>query len=57
MHSTMDVVYFPSGQPPTKKAKVAKASLYAAPTSEEMQQLKETENLFQSSLFRLQVNI
>ncbi|KAK3732920.1 hypothetical protein QZH41_012680 [Actinostola sp. cb2023] len=31
------------------------ASLYKPPTSEEMNSLKETENLFKSSLFRMQI--
>jgi hypothetical protein len=30
--------------------------LYAAPTREEMVDLRETENLFKSNLFRLQVH-
>ena len=41
--------------PPKKKAKLSKTALYKPPTSEEINQLKETENLFQSSLFRMQV--
>lgn len=43
--------------PPRKKAKLSsdKPSLYKPPTSEELHQLRETENLFQSSLFRMQV--
>ena len=32
-----------------------KESLYRPPTSEEINALKETENLFKSSLFRMQV--
>lgn len=42
---------------PNKKPKLAKSSLYKPPTNEELQELKETENLFQSSLFRMQVTI
>lgn len=33
-----------------------KESLYRPPTSEEMNSLKETENLFQSSLLHMQIN-
>ena len=40
--------------PPAKKTKT---DLYRPPTSEELSQLKETENLFQSSLFRMQVGL
>ncbi|KAK2159737.1 hypothetical protein LSH36_147g04040 [Paralvinella palmiformis] len=43
------------GGPPSKKLKLSKSDLYKTPTNEEMSQLKETENLFQSSLFRLQI--
>ncbi|XP_015283672.1 PREDICTED: nucleolar protein 6 [Gekko japonicus] len=35
--------------------KVSKATLYKPPTSEELSQLKETENLFHSNLLRLQI--
>ena len=46
----------PSGdEPPSKKIKVSKAELYKPPTNEELNQLKETENLFHSTLFRMQV--
>ncbi|XP_028916779.1 nucleolar protein 6 [Ornithorhynchus anatinus] len=38
-------------QPP----KLSEAELYKAPTSEELSRLKETENLFHSSLLRLQM--
>ena len=41
--------------PPKKKAKLSKTELYKPPTSDEINQLKETENLFQSSLLRMQV--
>ncbi|KAI8481867.1 Nucleolar protein 6 [Branchiostoma belcheri] len=34
---------------------MGKPDLYRPPTNEEMNQLKETENLFQSSLFRMQI--
>ena len=43
------------GAPPKKKAKLSKTGLYKPPTSDEINQLKETENLFQSSLLRMQV--
>ncbi|XP_024940581.1 nucleolar protein 6 isoform X2 [Cephus cinctus] len=39
---------------PKKKEKFNK-DLYAAPTVEELNQLRETENLFHSNLFRLQI--
>ena len=42
--------------PPAKMAKVSKPDLYKPPTNEELTQLRETENLFQSSLFRMQVS-
>ena len=42
-------------EPPTKKAKFSKADLYRPPTNDELNQLKETENLFHSTLFRMQV--
>ena len=42
-------------EPPSKKIKVSKAELYKPPTNEELNQLKETENLFHSTLFRMQV--
>ena len=45
------------GAPPKKKAKLSKAGLYKPPTSDEINQLKETENLFQSSLLRMQVGV
>ena len=41
--------------PPVKRSKLSKAELYKPPTNEEMHQLRETENLFHSNLFRLQV--
>lgn len=37
-------------------AKLSRAELYKPPTSEELTQLKETEDLFHSSLLRLQVS-
>lgn len=37
-------------------AKLSRAELYRPPTSEELTQLKETEDLFHSSLLRLQVS-
>nr|XP_022330549.1 nucleolar protein 6-like isoform X1 [Crassostrea virginica] len=42
--------------PPGKKVKIMKRDLYRPPTNDELNQLKETQNLFHSSLFRLQVN-
>ena len=44
-----------AGPPPAKQARLSKGELYKPPTNEELHQLKETENLYQSSLFRLQV--
>ena len=41
--------------PDAKKPRLSKSSLYKPPTNEELQELKETETLFQSSLFRMQV--
>ena len=38
--------------PPAKKPK----RLYEPPTADELNELKETENLFKSNLFRLQMN-
>ncbi|KAI8815755.1 Nrap protein [Fimicolochytrium jonesii] len=44
------------GKPfPTKPTKQNTNKLYAAPTSTEIQQLKETSDLFQSNLFKLQI--
>ena len=45
------------GAPPKKKARLSKTGLYKPPTSDEINQLKETENLFQSSLLRMQVGV
>ena len=44
-----------NGQPPQKMAKLSQADLYKPPTNEELNSLKETKNLFHSSLFRMQV--
>ena len=44
-----------SNEPPFKQAKLTRAELYKPPTNEELNQLKETENLFHSTLFRMQV--
>ena len=44
-----------SQAPPTKVAKLSKGDLYKPPTNDEINQLKETENLFHSTLFRMQV--
>ena len=38
------------------KKKKFKGSLYKPPTSSELNELKETENLFHSNLFRMQVS-
>lgn len=38
-----------------KKKKKFENSLYKQPTAEELSQLRETENLFRSNLFRLQI--
>ena len=43
------------GKSAAKYARLSKGELYKPPTNEEIQQLKETENLFHSSLFRMQV--
>ena len=45
----------PSDEPSVKRMKLSKAELYKPPTNEELNQLKETENLFHSTLFRMQV--
>ncbi|XP_061172085.1 nucleolar protein 6-like isoform X1 [Saccostrea echinata] len=45
-----------SEEPPEKKHKISKKDLYRPPTNEELNQLKETQYLFHSSLFRLQVS-
>ena len=42
-------------EPPSKVGKMSQKDLYRPPTNEELNELKETENLFHSSLFRLQV--
>lgn len=44
-----------SDEPPAKQAKLSRADLYKPPTNEELNQLKETENLFHSTLFRMQI--
>lgn len=40
----------------TGTLKLSRRELYKPPTSEELNQLKETENLFHSSLLRMQVH-
>ena len=40
-----------------KKPKLMKSQLYKPPTSDELIALKETQNMYQSSLFKLQVII
>ncbi|XP_053405167.1 nucleolar protein 6-like [Mercenaria mercenaria] len=44
-----------SGEPVSKAARLSKGDLYKPPTNEELNQLKETENLFHSTLFRMQI--
>lgn len=39
----------------SKKRKKLESNLYKQPTVEELNQLRETENLFHSNLFRLQI--
>ena len=43
------------GEPAAKKSKLTNKELYKPPTNDELNQLKETENLFHSTLFRMQV--
>ncbi|XP_075383089.1 nucleolar protein 6 isoform X2 [Mycteria americana] len=45
----------PAGAGALQPSKLSRAELYKPPTSEELSQLKETEDLFHSSLLRLQV--
>ncbi|KAL3865413.1 hypothetical protein ACJMK2_042804 [Sinanodonta woodiana] len=45
-----------SDEPPQKKIKLSKKKLYMPPTNDELNQLRETENLFHSSLFRMQIS-
>ncbi|KAK0686837.1 NOL6 protein, partial [Pygoscelis papua] len=45
----------PAGAGALKPAKLSRTELYKPPTSEELSQLKETEDLFHSSLLRLQI--
>lgn len=40
-----------------KRQKTTKENLYKPPTNDELSQLKETENLYHSSLFRMQVRL
>ncbi|XP_013410468.1 nucleolar protein 6 [Lingula anatina] len=44
-----------TAQPPPKMRKVSKEVLYKQPTNKELNELKEAENLFHSSLFRMQI--
>ncbi|XP_038078124.1 nucleolar protein 6-like [Patiria miniata] len=44
-----------SSSPPLKRAKLSKGALYKPPTSEELNTLKETDNVYQSNLFRMQM--
>ena len=44
-----------SGSPPKRKKEKLEKNLYKQPTTEELSQLRETENLFHSNLFRLQI--
>ncbi|XP_070542039.1 nucleolar protein 6-like isoform X2 [Ptychodera flava] len=43
-------------EPVTKKKRLAKTELYKPPTNEELARLKETETLYQSSLFTMQID-
>uniref|UniRef100_A0A8C4U9H9 Nucleolar protein 6 n=1 Tax=Falco tinnunculus TaxID=100819 RepID=A0A8C4U9H9_FALTI len=45
----------PAGAGALQPVKLSRAELYKPPTSEELSQLKETEDLFHSSLLRLQI--
>ncbi|XP_074649988.1 nucleolar protein 6-like [Tubulanus polymorphus] len=45
----------PSSDAAAKAPKLSKGFLYKPPTNEELNQLKDTENLFHSSLFRMQI--
>ncbi|KAM6289835.1 nucleolar protein 6 [Aegotheles albertisi] len=45
----------PAGPEGPAPAKLSRAELYRPPTSQELSQLKETEDLFHSSLLRLQI--
>ncbi|XP_065166776.1 nucleolar protein 6-like [Atheta coriaria] len=44
------------GDNDSKTIKKSKSELYKQPTAEEMNKLRETENLFNSNIFRLQIN-
>lgn len=44
-----------NGSPSSQQQKKKKKDLYKPPTSDEISRLKETENLFNSNLFRLQI--
>lgn len=46
----------PASIPALQPVKLSRAELYKPPTNEELNQLKETEDLFHSSLLRLQVS-
>jgi len=46
----------PAPAPALQPVKLSRAELYKPPTNEELNQLKETEDLFHSSLLRLQVS-
>ncbi|ESO86693.1 hypothetical protein LOTGIDRAFT_220490 [Lottia gigantea] len=45
-----------TGEPAKKLTKKEREKLYKEPTVEELKQMKETENLFHSNLFRLQIS-
>ena len=55
MVSQIDEEHLNESSQPTKKQKTSNGS-YKAPTADEIYTLKNTENLYQSNLFRLQVN-
>ena len=44
-----------NGDMPPAVPKLSRKDLYKVPTNEELSQLRETENLYHSSLFRMQV--
>lgn len=48
-------MYWPQDNTIPKKRKKLERDLYKPPTVEELNQLRETENLFHSNLFRLQI--
>ncbi|KAI8896177.1 Nrap protein [Globomyces pollinis-pini] len=53
---TEEVEETKDSQPSKKKRKVNEKALHRLPTTEEMNSLKETSDLFKSNLFKLQIN-